>query len=296
MTSKTVLVVGDVLTDTVVRLHSPLAVGTDAPATITDTPGGQGANVARWLIRAGVESVRLLASISAADPIDHAAELHAAGVEAQFVFVDAPVSRIVVVVDANGNDRSFLTQRGAAAQLDAAAADAVNLAQVEWCHVSGYLLASNAGRQCYARLVDRCRALGIPISVDPASVAEILALGVPTFRALLNGADVLVPNEAEARTLSGETEPGATALSLQSQASVVAVTCGPAGVVASSRATGPIRVPAVSALVVDPTGAGDAFAAGLIAGLVKAAPLVDAIQAGVRLAGSAVSMLGAAPR
>jgi sugar/nucleoside kinase (ribokinase family) len=70
-----VLVVGDVLTDTVVQLHAPLRHGGDAAAVITDAPGGQGSNVARWLRAAGTGDVRLMAAISTHDPADHIARL-----------------------------------------------------------------------------------------------------------------------------------------------------------------------------------------------------------------------------
>lgn len=290
-----VLVVGDVLTDTVVRLHSPLDVGTDAPASITDTPGGQGANVARWLVRAGASSVRLLAAVSDVDPVDHVSLLAAAGVEPALVTVDAPVARIVVVVDPAGADRSFLTQRGAAARLNAAAADAVDLAGVSWCHVSGYLFSSVEGRACYARLRERCAALHIPVSVDPASVAEILAIGPTAFRVLLEGVHLLLPNEHEARILAG-VDPAAAAHDLLSLATTVVVTCGPGGATASSRSTGPLRVPATPTPQVDPTGAGDAFAAGLIASLMAGSTLLVALNAGSRLAAIAVATLGAAPQ
>ncbi len=289
-----VLVVGDVLTDTVVRLHSPLAVGTDAPASITDTPGGQGANVARWLVRAGVPSVKLLAAVSTHDPVDHSAHLRNSGVQPTLVTVDAPVARIVVVVDPAGEDRSFLTQRGAAAELDQAAADATDLTDVAWCHISGYLLASIKGRACYARLRERCDQLQIPISVDPASVAEIIAIGQTGFRSLLNGVHLLLPNEQEARELTGA-DPAAAAHNLLGLATTVVVTCGADGATASSRTTGPLRVPAAPAPLVDPTGAGDAFAAGLICALVAGASLLEALTAGSNLAASAVATLGAAP-
>lgn len=291
----TVLVVGDVLTDTVVRLHSPLAVGTDAPASITDTPGGQGANVARWLVRAGVPSVRLLSAVSASDPVDHALHLRKAGIDAALVSVDAPVARIVVVVDAAGTDRSFLTQRGAAALLDAEAADHVDMHGVSWCHVSGYLLSSTPGRACYARLRERCNELSIPISVDPASVAEIAAIGTAAFRSLLSGVHLLLPNEHEARALSTYPETATAANDLLELADTVVVTCSADGAVAASRSTGPLRVPATPAPQVDPTGAGDAFAAGLIASLGNGEALLTALSAGSRLAATAVATLGAAP-
>ena len=52
-----VLVVGDVMTDIVVRPEGPLALGSDRRATIRAMPGGAGANQAAWLATEGISVV-----------------------------------------------------------------------------------------------------------------------------------------------------------------------------------------------------------------------------------------------
>ncbi len=47
-----IVVVGDVITDVVATLHTPLATGSDTPARIRVTGGGQAANTAAWLAAA----------------------------------------------------------------------------------------------------------------------------------------------------------------------------------------------------------------------------------------------------
>ena len=46
-------------------------------------------------------------------------------------------------------------------------------------------------------------ARGLGISVDPASSAELSRFGVERFLALVSGVDLLLPNLAEARLLTG---------------------------------------------------------------------------------------------
>ena len=44
-----IVVIGDLMTDTVAHAALPLAKGSDTPATVTMHGGGSGANVAAWL-------------------------------------------------------------------------------------------------------------------------------------------------------------------------------------------------------------------------------------------------------
>ncbi|MEU1126633.1 sugar kinase, partial [Streptomyces sp. NPDC005899] len=53
MSGGALLVVGEVVTDVVVRHGRAPAHGTDTPARIRTLPGGAGANVACWAARSG---------------------------------------------------------------------------------------------------------------------------------------------------------------------------------------------------------------------------------------------------
>ena len=46
-----IVVIGDLMTDTVAHATLPLARGSDTPAKVTTHGGGSGANVAAWLAR-----------------------------------------------------------------------------------------------------------------------------------------------------------------------------------------------------------------------------------------------------
>ena len=50
-----IVVVGDLMTDTVAHAALPLAKGSDTPATVSMHGGGSGANVAAWLAADGAE-------------------------------------------------------------------------------------------------------------------------------------------------------------------------------------------------------------------------------------------------
>src|SRR6516162_6857218 len=50
-----IVVVGDLMTDTVAHAALPLARGSDTPATVTMHGGGSGANIAAWLAVDGSE-------------------------------------------------------------------------------------------------------------------------------------------------------------------------------------------------------------------------------------------------
>jgi ribokinase len=75
---------------------------------------------------------------------------------------------------------------------------------------------------------------------------------------------------------------------------VVVVKLGPAGAAASAAGLA-VSVPAVPAETVDPTGAGDAFAAGFLVSWLAGADLVGALQEGTQLGARAAATVGARP-
>ncbi|WP_268904363.1 carbohydrate kinase family protein [Devosia aurantiaca] len=53
--SRRILVVGDVMTDIIVKPDGPMVMGSDRAASIRNRPGGSGANQAVWLGAAGAD-------------------------------------------------------------------------------------------------------------------------------------------------------------------------------------------------------------------------------------------------
>jgi ribokinase len=275
------VVYGDLMVDVVARVSRPLARGSDAPATVTTAGGGSGANVAAWAAWLGVP-VALVCRVGDDERGRRAVdELHSGGVEVRATIdPERPTGTCVVVVEPDG-ERTMLPDAGAN-DGPATVTDDVLSGHL---HVVGYSLLRPGSRPAALSAVERARAAGLTVSVDPSSWA-LLAPG------LRLPADLLLPNTHEAAVLTGEDDPVRAARALGGE---VVIKLGAAGALWTDGAR-VVRVPAARATVVDTTGAGDAFAAGLLAARLAGAEPRDALEAGCRTAARAVAQIGARPR
>ena len=129
------------------------------------------------------------------------------------------------------------------------------------------------------------------VSVDPSSSALLSA----AFLDWAAGAGLLLPNAQEAEALTGEADPERGARALAARFDEVVVTLGAEGALWIDGAE-LLRVPAEPVeAVTDSTGAGDAFAAGLLSARLSGASTEPALAAGCRLAARAVQQPGARP-
>ncbi|MFE4451610.1 carbohydrate kinase family protein [Streptomyces sp. NPDC056796] len=290
------LVVGEVVTDVVVRHASEPLHGTDTPARITTLPGGAGANAACWAARSGCGDVRLLARAGADSAAWHREALRRAGVRPLLhVDEDAPTGTVVALVDSSA-ERTFLSDSGAVLRLSPADWSASLLDGAARLHLSGYLLFGPTSRATAALALRDARRLGVPVSVDPASSGFLAGLGSAAFLDLVGGIDLLLPNAAEARELTGLPDPADAAAELSRHAGRVAVTLGDRGVLLAAGGRVTARVPAAPVPApVDSTGAGDAFTGGFLAALVAGADDVAAAEAGCRAGAEAVATVGGRP-
>jgi sugar/nucleoside kinase (ribokinase family) len=290
-----VLVVGDLLTDVVVRPQAERAPGSDTPSQIIERRGGQGANQAAWLAAEGVP-VGLVARVAAADVDRRAAELRAAAIM-PFLIADADreSGRIVVFVDPQAGERDMYSDRGAAGALSPADLDEGLQSSRRWVHLSGYAAFGQEGMAVFTAAIRGARHRGLGVSVDPASTAELARFGPDRFLRLIDGIDLLLPNLAEARLLAGRDSATETIPRLLRSAAEVAVTCGARGAVAGRADGEVIEAPALPAEVVDTTGAGDAFTAGYLAARITGAATQQCLERAVAAARRAVVDLGAQP-
>ncbi|HET6211875.1 MAG TPA: PfkB family carbohydrate kinase [Micromonosporaceae bacterium] len=293
--SDAILVVGDVVTDVLAVLRGPLAVGSDTPAEVRFTGGGSAANTAAWLAAAGAP-VTLVATVGA-DPAGDArlAELAAAGVRlAVRRCPDAPTGTVVVL--AEPHERSMLNDRGANLLLAPSDVDNV-LAGARHLHLSGYPVLDARSRPAGWHALAAARALNITTSVDAASADPLRRVGGPAFLSWVRGTNMLLANVDEAQALTGSgAGPAELATELLDAAEVAVVKAGSGGAVWADRSGRVIAVPAEPVTVVDPTGAGDAFAAGLLAAWLAGADPQSALRAGVAMGTRAVGAVGARPR
>lgn len=286
-----VVVVGDVGLDVVARPEGTIAAGSDTHAQVRLTPGGAGANTAEWLVASGARALlmgRIGADAAGRQVHD---DLVRTGVEcALAVDPEAPTCCVVVIVDAHGG-RTMLDDRGASGKLVAADIDAAALEPAAHLHLSGYVLLSPASRPAGLFALAAAREAGLSTSVDPQAAAQLT--DPAQFLADVSGVDLLLPNAAELRVLTGSADLAAAETLLGSVGAVVC-TDGPRGATWVDRA-GRTSVDAVAASYVDPTGCGDAFDAGLLAAWLRGSDPRAALGAGVAAGARAVSVLGARP-
>jgi sugar/nucleoside kinase (ribokinase family) len=189
---------------------------------------------------------------------------------------------VVVLVDGSGQ-RTMLADRGAAGRL--LPADVALPAGASHLHLSGYVLLDDSSRAAGLAALTVARRAGLTTSVDPQA-AELLT-DPAGFLDLVRGVDLLLPSAGELAALGG-TEAVLAAVG------AVAVTDGPRGASWLDR-SGRVDVPTRPAEVVDTTGAGDAFDAGVLAAWTAGAAPLDALAAGVAAGTRAVQHPGAWP-
>ena len=289
--SSRILVIGDVMTDVIVRPEGPLAIGSDRRAAITVEPGGSAANQAAWLASFGV-SVDFVARVGASDVESERARFEAIGVTPHLVGDAAhETGRLVALIDPDG-ERSFLTDRGANDALEAADIPDALIEGAAHIHLSGYSFFAPSPR---AAVLDVMRRAGDkPVSVDPASAEFLREAGADAFLAWTRGASILFPNAEEAAILAGSDDPETQCARLAARYPLVVVKRGADGAIAAegSRRS---RIDARKIEAIDTTGAGDAFVAAFLGQRLAGADIEPALERAVSAGAAASTRVGGRP-
>lgn len=288
------VVVGDVMNDIVVVPRGPIRPDTDTDSRIQPRPGGSAANTAAWAGSLGAP-VDFVASVGSGDGEFHAQVLRDSGVEPRLsVEPGMPTGTIVLIVE--GQRRTMLTDRGANAALRAEALPDSLLDAAAAVHVSGYTIMKDNSRGAPLAMIRRALDRGIPVSVDPASTGYLEDYGVDRFLADMGGVELIFPNLDEGALLSGETEPESIGMALLEHFPSVVLKRGAEGATLFRRGLPPHveSAPRVETFV-DPTGAGDAFAGGYLARMLRDSDAEAALRHAVVVAARAVMLIGGRP-
>jgi tagatose kinase len=281
------LVVGEVLAEFLrPRRDSPLH---ETAEMMGPFPSGAPAIFASATARLGVPTE--LCAVVGDDPFGRLIRdrLEQDGVDVSGVLIHPKrATAVAFVAYASTGERNFVFHVSEAAAARLRPADLGSRPeQAEWLHISGSSLALGSSLARTAiDAVRRVKLAGGRVSVDPNLRAEATSRGVMTsIRSVVRQADVLFPSEGELDAL------GLDEAELLEGGAVVCTTFAAKGARVRHRELD-VHVPAPSAHEVDPTGAGDIFAAGFVAATLQGAAPVEAAQLGCRLAARSVETLG----
>jgi ribokinase len=292
VTRPEVVVIGDALLDVTAHPASPIRPGEDVPAEVRIGCGGQGANLAVRLARQHVE-VELVCALGD-DPGGTLLrrELMRERVGLSAVRADA-TGTVVILLDERG-ERTMLSDRASFAPWAAAAVrnDAA------WLVVSGYLLLEPGAGDVATALGRRPARRALVGCTVPDEMTDRWVRAAGELRP-----DLVVLNRDEALALAPgarETEDLAQRLGERLGSGVVVTDAS--GATARLNGMSAALEVAAEAPVTDTTGAGDAFAAALIASLLRSPwpPSGEALDAALvtasRLASAVAHAVGAEAR
>src|SRR5215472_10327723 len=290
-----VVVIGDLMTDTIAHAMLPLAKSSDTPATVTMHGGGSGANIAAWLAVDGTEVAfvgRRGADIAGRN---RDMELMGYGVDARLVMdPERPTGMCVVMVTHKG-DQTMMSDPGANAALSPDDLPKDLFTPGCHLHVSGYTLLNEGSRTAAVTAMERALQADMSVSIDGASVAPLERMGAEPYLDLTGGATLLFVNSAQAAVLTGRDDPMQAIRVLTAWYPQVVVKLGADGAMFAN-GRDPVRVPVQPIeKFVDGTGAGDAFCAGFLPPWLDKKPPMEALASGCRLAARALGLVGARP-
>jgi sugar/nucleoside kinase (ribokinase family) len=285
-------VVGTLVADLIIR---PIRVwpgkGQNAHVDhIEMLPGGAVANTGMALARLGVP-VSALAAVGG-DNIGNVVKDSVgqwAARDGVNVIGSSRTTTSVVVVSEDG-DRCFLSAAGACDQFSLTAEEVeaeISLGS-RALHVGYAMILPSLDGGPLAKVMRRATQLGALTSLD---VTYFDGRPWPDLLKLMPEIDLFCPSLVEACAITGKTNAAdaATALVRAGVRKFVAVTDGPHGALIDVVGEGREFIPAHPVKVVDTTGAGDAFIAGVLAAWYRGLPWLTAARIGAFIAAMAVT-------
>lgn len=289
-----VVCLGDVMLDVLAVLPGPLQHASDTPAPVTLGHGGSAANTAAWLAFCGVPSY--FAGRVGDDAFGREA-VRALLDQGVFPLVSTDpdaATGVCIVLVSPGGERTMIPSSGANVTIRRADLGPDLLGGTDHLHLSGYSLLNEGSREAALYALERAASVGASVSVDAASAGPIRSVGGAAFLDWLPEGTLLLANADEVRALSPQQANDAALDHLVARGLTVVLKQGGAGAVVA-RGAARVTVPAIPVTAVDTTGAGDAFAAGVLAALHRGRDLVEAVHEGNALGTRAVGMVGARP-
>ena len=249
--------------------------------------GGSAANTMSGLAQLGVEAGFL--SKIGKDEVGEffAKQMTETHVKPLMLKSNTPSGRVQALVTADG-ERTFATCLGAAAEMCADDIKPELFDGWDIFYVEGYLVANPT---MLRKAIETAKAQGMTIAIDLASYNVVEESRDFLLELINNYVDIVFANEKEAFALTGM-EPEAALDYIAERCDIAVVKVGAKGAFVK-RGNEIVTIPPMKADVVDTTGAGDMWAAGFLAGLVKGENLQKCGMMGAIVAKNIIEVMGA---
>jgi len=198
------------------------------------------------------------------------------GVSTEAVAVDDSISTGLTISIAVGSERAQLTTMGCIQEMRYEDVDFDLLRGREHLNTSSFYLQRSL-RPDIGRIFARAKEMGLTTSLDTGWPHD--GESIHDADAVWPHLDVFLPNEAEAKLLSGQDTVEGALSTLAAKVPLVVAKLGPEGAIAR-RGEEVVRRQAFAIEVVDTTGAGDSFNAGFLHAHLAGADLAECLDLG----------------
>jgi len=255
--------------------------------------GGCAANVATCLARLGVRPAvsGCVGDDVFADFIEQ--DLHCKGVEASGIRRSTRLGTSkTVILPVVGEDRRFIHTFGANAEFCDTDIALEALPVGGLLYLGGFLILPGLDSEAVAQVFRKAQERGIKTVLDVVVPVGDADGKMQLLEPILPFTDYFLPNEEEAHALTGEITPRKQAERFREVGcETVLITQGSKGTLLLSGQEA-IQADAYSIEIVDGSGAGDAFTAGWIAGLLEGWPIEETLRFASVIGASCCSRLG----
>jgi len=255
-------------------------------------PGGKGSNQAVAAARAGAH-VSFISKLGRDAFGDLArATYREENIDTTYVFdTTTPTGAAAILIDASTGENAIIVVPGACFELTSEEVDAAR-PHIE--HASVFVTQLELSIDTVSHGLELAHSVGVPTILNPAP-------GCTLPRSIFQNCDYITPNETEAEILTGihvasleDAERAADVLLVLGTRNVV-ITLGARGAFVKNSTAHQDITASDAGVVVETTGAGDAFNGGFAVALAEGMDILEATRFGCAAAGLSVTRAGTAP-